>query len=267
MTLSLESIEEFKLTKPFVSDEEQDSLENLKTSEKERIWNAMISLSTNPQPKAAIKAKLSVASAHVMLHENQPLISLCPISGGVRSFWRMLIHIFERYEFRSCRNFFSHALLRVGDELERYKDIKSMYSEALPILEILIHKLQAGLADDAAWKAETAALFYAGRPEYGMDTYAAEVKAEKERQAEKARELKREQESQLKASEAVEEAVNTVSTDVEDRAPIWLSDNYWENPEPLERRHSWSHFCVAHPDNDELKQDYGIHELFGKHWM
>ncbi|KAF2442402.1 hypothetical protein P171DRAFT_446099 [Karstenula rhodostoma CBS 690.94] len=248
MSMSLESIEEFKLTKPLAVNDKNKYLDHGEEYENGRVWRAISSFSTNPGPKAAIKAKLSVASAHVLLHENLEVLGLP--SSVASSLWNEAGRIFRDYDFRDCRNFFSHAFLRTvyGNDLKYYQKVQTIYTSCVSVLEVLIEKLQAGLSDENAWKTEESELSHSERPEYGMDTPEAEAEAEEQRQI-KASEVPvaAQQPGWVTEEEAIESSGSLVDQDpiAEDSIAAWLAETWDWNPSyGIERRQSWSHFYV-----------------------
>ncbi|KAL5380044.1 hypothetical protein DPSP01_008081 [Paraphaeosphaeria sporulosa] len=231
-----------------------------------RVWRAISSPSTNSDSKAAIRAKLSVASAHVLLHENRQVWRV-PLSVA-GSLWNQVHHVFGDYDFRECRNFFSHAFLRekYGSDLRYYHAIRALYISCVPILEVLVEKLEAALADENSWKAEESALSYSDRPEYGMDTPEAEAEAEEQRQIEANEALLATQNLGCFTEEESPESLDSlVDQDSIAENPIaaWLAKTGEWNPSyDIKRRQSWSHFYYV-----DIIDDDDIDDTDGKRWM
>ncbi|KAJ4345447.1 uncharacterized protein N0V89_011578 [Didymosphaeria variabile] len=184
MSSSLDAINEHKLTKPLPVADSNKFFNLGHDYENGRVRSAIADLSTDSTLRAMIMAKKSVASGHVMLHESflveRPMV---PASFAC-SLWKRLLDVPESCDFRNCRNFFSHAFLRTdfGNDLKDYCKIKQMYTDHLPILEVLIKKLQAGLEDESAWKNDELELSYSNRPAYAFDIPEGEAEAEEQRQ-------------------------------------------------------------------------------------
>lgn len=233
MSMSLESIKEFNLTEPLADNHKNELTDQKEKPEIRRVQRAISSFGTNPELKAAIRAKLSVASAHVVLYERSKRGLLQSVD---LSDWTKVYRVFDDYEFRDCRNFFSHGFLSdvFDNDLEYYKRIQTKYTECVSTLEVLIEKLQIGLADESAWKAEKSALSYSERAEYGMDNPEAETEAEEKRQ--------------IKAKEvAIKEVTIEPPPDSpveQDPTIIWLADTRapeWIPHYRIERRQTWGH--------------------------
>jgi hypothetical protein len=257
MSMSLESIEEFELTEPLAVDDSNEYAGGGEEYENGRIWRAIASFSTNPQLKATVRAKQAVASAHVYLHENFLLWgAMVPISVAV-SMWNKVHYALDSYDFRDCRNFFSHVFLRTeyGNDLRYYKQVEKLYTSTVPVLEALIEKLQIGLADESAWKTEESELSYSDGPEYALDTPEAEAEAEEQRRI-KASELSVSTAQcswvvEEEASESVHESPEGPSA--VDPIAAWLEDTLdWKSDYEIIRRQSWSHFYV---------------DAYGTNWM
>jgi hypothetical protein len=249
MSMSLESIEEFKLTEPLAVNGSNGYAGRGELYENGRIWRAMASIGTNPQLKSVIRAKQAVASGHVILHESFRLWGdRVPLSYG-SSLWSEVRSAPESFYFRNCRNFFSHEFLRtqLGNDLYYYKQVEEMYTSTVPVLEVLIEKLQLGLADDNAWKTEESELSYSDRPKYGMDTPEAEANEAEERTRIITSELPVEEETGESLPESPEDptAVDSITA--------WLEETQgWNHCYEITRRQSWSHFFV---------------DTYGQSWM
>ncbi|KAF9735918.1 hypothetical protein PMIN06_006856 [Paraphaeosphaeria minitans] len=249
MSMSLESIEDFKLTEPLAVNDRNQNSDQEKVFENERVWRAMSCFKTDAKPKAAFRAKLSVASAHVLLQENRQVWYVPTIyfsSGG--SLWSQVDLVFSDSDFRSCRNFFSHSFLRgkFGNDLPCYKAIKRMYTKCVPIFEVLMEKLESALSDRNAWKIGKSSLSYSERPEYGLDTPEAEIEAEEQRQMKAKEALIVTPELSWCTEEETPETPNLpVDQDaiVEDPIVAWLAETWeWNTNYCIRRRQSWSHF-------------------------
>ncbi|KAL1603682.1 hypothetical protein SLS60_005271 [Paraconiothyrium brasiliense] len=266
MSWSLDAIDEYKLTEPLPVSDSNEFFDRGPNYETGRVRSAIADhRRIDARLRVMIMAKKSVASAHVVLHENfLKAGQFMPRSEGRDSLWNLTSWVSDDFNFRHCRNYFSHSFLTNdgANDLKRYSDIKEMYQGHLPFVEVLIQKLQAGLADESAWKVHTE-LSYSNRPAYGLDNPETEADAEEKRQIEEKKKIKASAKDTslltLLDSPDCHTHDDGVADDVSSTPPspieptvAWLtqtSSHRWKDEYFTERRHSWSHFYIDDDGN------------------